>query len=141
MKDDKIFNNRFNSGDLEYEVFGTIKLHDETTAGDIYEEYIEDKMQKDLYDIFIASPYYEEYVKNRKVSKNNVSTIYYYFEERLPGHEGMTAIDKFTHIAEFMCIPYEILYTEIGPAYKEKILRELDSKYQVFKRHKIKQLF
>ena len=141
MKEDKIFNNRFNTGDLEYEVFGAIKLQDEHLPGDVYEEYIEQKMQQDVYEIFINSPYYEEYNKNRKVSKNVVGEIYYYFEDRLPATDDITAVDKFTNIADFMGIPYEVLYDVISPVHKEKLLRELDAKYHVFKRNKIKRLF
>ena len=141
MKDDKIFNNRFNTGDLEYEVFGQIRVLDENQPGDVYEEYVERRIQEDIYKIFLESPYYEDYTKNRKVSKNVVGEIYYYFEERLPGKEDITVIDKFTNIADFMGIPYEVLYNELAPTYKEKLLRELDSKYHVFKRNKIKRLF
>jgi hypothetical protein len=141
MKEDKIFNNRFNTGDLEFEVFGAIKLQGEGNPSDIYEEYIETKMQQDVYNIFIESPYYEEYSKNRKVSKNTVAEIYYYFDDRLPNSNDTSAIDRFTNIAEFMGIPYDVLYNELAPTYKEKLLRELDQKYHVFKRNKIKRLF
>lgn len=141
MKEDKIFNNRFNSGDLEFEIFGAIKLHGGDTATDIYEDYIESRMQQDVYKIFIESPYYEEYSKNRKVSKNSVGEIYYYFDKRIPDSADTSAIDRFTNIADFMGIPYEVLYNELAPTYKENILRELDHKYQVFKRNKIKRLF
>jgi hypothetical protein len=141
MKEDKIFNNRFNSGDLEYEVFGAIKLHGDSSTSDVYEEYIENRIQQDIYSIFQDSIYFVEYSKNRKVSKNTVAEIYYYFEERLPGSADISAIDKFTNIAEFMGIPYDVLYNELAPTYKEKLLRELDNKYHVFARNKIKRLF
>ena len=141
MKEDKIFNNRFNTGDLEYEVFGAIKLAIDGEGNDIYEEYIENRIQEDIYQIFLQSPYHEEYLKNRKVSKNAVAEIYYYFDDRLPGREDISAINRFTNIAEFMGIPYEVLYQELAPTYKEKILRELDSKYHVFKKKRIKRLF
>jgi hypothetical protein len=40
-----------------------------------------------------------------------------------------------------MTISYDVLYQELGPVYKEKILRELDGKYDIFNRRKIKRLF
>ncbi len=141
MKEDKIFNNRFNTGDLEYEVFGEIRMLNGDGSKDTYEEYIETRIQQDIYEIFTTSPYYEEYRKNRKVSKTAVAEIYYYFEDRLPGRDDISAIDKFTNIAEFMGIPYEVLYNELAPTYKEKLLRELDNKYHVFSKNKIKRLF
>jgi len=141
MKDDKIFNNRYNTGDLEYEVFGEIKLHEDTTPGDAYEEYIEQKIQEDIYRIFKESPYYSSSGKPTKVNRSAVAEIYYYFEEKLPDAEDISAVDKFTHIADFMGIQYEVLYGEISPVHKEKILRELDQKYAVFSKRKIKRLF
>lgn len=141
MKDDKIFNNRYNTGDLEYEVFGEIKLHENSTPGDAYEEYIEQKIQEDIYNIFRSSPYYSEDKKPTKVSRSAVADIYYYFEERLPDSEDISATDKFTHIADFMGIQYEVLYDEISNVHKEKILRELDKKYAIFSKKKIKRLF
>jgi hypothetical protein len=141
MKDDKIFNNRYNTGDLEYEVFGEIKLHEDSTPGDAYEEYIEQKIQEDIYNIFRASPYYSGESKPTKVSRSAVADIYYYFEERLPDSEDISATDKFTHIADFMGIQYEVLYDEISNVHKEKILRELDKKYAIFTKKKIKRLF
>ena len=143
MKEDKIFNNKYNSGDIEYEVFGEIKMLDQSAALDGYESYLESKVQEELYQIFINSPYYTnaEPGKSSKVPRSEVATIYYYFEERLSEQEEVTPVEKFTRIAEFMTIPYEVLYQEISPAHKEKLLRELDSKYHVFSKNKIKRLF
>jgi len=141
MKDDKIFNNRFNSGEVEYEVFGKISMLNDFSTADAFDEYNEQKIQKDIYEIFVVSKYYEEYIKNKKVPKSEVAEIYYYFDDRLPETEEVTAVEKFINIAEFMSISYEVLYQELGPVYKEKLLRELDKKYQVFSKKKIKRLF
>jgi hypothetical protein len=141
MKEDKIFNNKFNTGEIEYEVFGKISLKGSNSDGDSYEEYNEKKLQEEIYDIFINSKYYEEYIKNKKVPKGEVSEIYYYFDDRIPQTEEVTAVEKFINIAEFMSISYEVLYQELAPVYKEKLLRELDNKYDIFTKRKIKRLF
>lgn len=141
MKEDKIFNNKFNTGEIEYEVFGKISLKGSNSDGDSYEEYNEKKLQEEIYDIFINSKYYEEYIKNKKVPKSEVSEIYYYFDDRIPQTDEVTAVEKFINIAEFMSISYEVLYQELAPVYKEKLLRELDNKYDIFTKRKIKRLF
>jgi len=141
MKEDKIFNNKFNTGDVEYEVFGKISVKGDFVSRDAHDEYVEEKLQEDLYDIFINSNYYEEFSKNKKVSKSEAANIYYYFDERLPDNEDISTIDKFINIAEFMNIPYEVLYNDLAPVYKEKLLKELDSKYQIFSKRKINRLF
>jgi hypothetical protein len=142
MKDDKIFNNRYNTGEIEFEQFGKIQPHEsQKLHQDEYEESTERELQDTLYGIFIESSYYEAYSKNKKVARSDAAGIYYYFVERLPKTAEITAVSKFVNIAEFMSIPYEVLYEEIGPVYKEEILRELDGKYNIFSRRKIKRLF
>jgi len=141
MKEDKIFNNKFNTGEVEYEVFGKITPKAEFLSGDLYEEFNEKKLQDDIYKIFIESKYYDDYAKNKKVPKSEVAEIYYYFDDRLPESSDLTAVDKFINIAEFMNLSYEVLYQELAPVYKEKLLRELDGKYGIFTKRKIKRLF
>jgi len=141
MKEDKIFNNRFNTGEVEYEVFGKISIKPEFASGDAYDEYNDKKLQEDIYEIFINSKYHEDYSKNKKVPKSEVAEIYYYFDEKLPESTEITPVDKFIAIAEFMSISYEVLYNELAPVYKEKLLRELDNKYAIFTKRKIKRLF
>jgi len=141
MKEDKIFNNKFNSGEVEYEVFGKISVKSEFATRDAHDEFIENQLQEEIYDIFIASSYYDEFSKSKKVSKSEAASIFYYFEERLPNTADISTLDKFINIAEFMSIPYEVLYNELAPVYKEKLLRELDNKYHIFSKRKIKRLF
>jgi hypothetical protein len=140
-KEDKIFNNRYNTGDIEYEVFKKIQVHDKFAPRDTLEEYAEQQMQEDLYVIFQNSTYFTEYSTNKKFSRSEVAIIYYYFDERLPNTKDVPAVEKFIAIAEFMGVPYEALYEELGPVYKEAIIKELDNKYKIFKRRNIKRLF
>ena len=54
MKEDKIFNNKFNSGEVEYEVFGKININsDFATSDDMFEDYNEKQIQKDIEDKFM----------------------------------------------------------------------------------------
>ena len=53
----------------------------------------------------------------------------------------MSAIEKFVNIAEFMSMSYDVLYEELAPTYKEKLLKELDLKYGIFKKKRIHRLF
>jgi hypothetical protein len=140
-KEDKIFNNRYNTGDVNYEVFGKIQVHEKFLPKDVFEEYMSSSLQEELYIIFVKADFYEEYSKNKKVVRGDVSKIYYYFDENLLNTSDIPAIEKFIAIAEFMSIPYEVLYEELAPVYKESLLRELDEKYKIFKKKGIKRLF
>jgi len=129
MKEDKIFNNKFNSGEVEYEAFGKLNIKSEFTSGDLYDEYNESKIQQDIYKIFTESKYYEEYSKSKKVPKSEIADMFYYFDERIPETGEVTIVEKFINVAEFMSMSYDDLYKSLGPSYQEKILRELDNKY------------
>jgi hypothetical protein len=141
MKEDKIFNNRYNTGEIEYEVFGKIQVHDKFLPKDVFEEYTNTKLQDELYEIFVSSEFYEEYSKNKKVVRSDVSRVYYHFDDSLQNTKAISPIEKFIAIAEFMSIPYEQLYEELAPVYKEALLRELDKKYKIFSKKNIKRLF
>jgi hypothetical protein len=143
MADDKIFNNRFNTGEIDFEVFGEItkiNLHGDGN-NDVFDDYHSLEFQKKLYDIYIKAHFYEEYAKGKKVPKNEVAKIYYYFEENFPNTKDVSKIDMFVHVAEFMSIEYHTLYQELGAPSKEMLLKELDHKYDVFKKNKIRRLF
>lgn len=142
MKEDKIFNNKFNSGEVEYEVFGKINVNSDFSSNeDMFEDYSEKQLQQDIYRIFKDSKYFEEYSKSKKVPKSELAEMYYYFDERIPETNEVTIIEKFINVAEFMSISYDDLYKSLGPSYQEKIIRELDNKYGIFKKRKIKRLF
>jgi hypothetical protein len=141
MKEDKIFNNRYNTGEIEYEVFGKIQVHEKFLPRDVFEEYLDNKLQDELYEIFVGAEFYEDYSKNKKVVRSDVSKVYYYFDDNLKNTKAISPIEKFIAIAEFMSIPYEQLYEELAPVYKEALLRELDEKYKIFSKRKIKRLF
>ena len=52
MKEDKIFNNRYNTGEYDFERFGKIEIIEILRPRDVFDEYIEQKIQEDLFNIF-----------------------------------------------------------------------------------------
>lgn len=141
MKEDKIFNNRYNAGEIEYEVFGKLQIHDKFMPRDTFEEYMDNRLQEEIYELFIISEFYEMYSQNKKVSKSDISRVYYYFDGLIKNSKDISPIEKFIAVADFMNISYDSLYDELAPVYKEAILKELDNKYKIFNRRKIKRLF
>jgi len=143
MAEDKIFNNKFNTGAIDFEVFGEIRkinLHGDGD-NDVFDDYHSLEFQKTLYEVYIEAPFYEEYSTGKKVPKTEVANIYYYFEKAFPNTKDVSKIDMFVHVAEFMSIEYNVLYRELGAPNKEILLKELDRKYDVFKKNKIRRLF
>jgi hypothetical protein len=68
MRDDKIFNNRFNTGEMDFDFFGSItKMNIEGDGSDdVYENYNELEFQKVLYEIFKTAPFFDDYSKTKR---------------------------------------------------------------------------
>lgn len=145
-KDDKIFGNDYNSGNIEFEFFGEIKVKDEFDytspkfTDNSYANWETSVIQELLYDIFKDAPFKEKYSKIKKVPKSEMYDIYYYFDENLP--EGKySGVQRFTQIAEFMKMNYKVLFNLLSPIDKQRIIKELDDEYNVLGKRKIKRLF
>jgi len=146
-REDKIFNNKYNTGDIEFKHFGTFAI-DTNWLTDQNRGFFDDQenfenlmLQENLFKIFEESSFYEKYSKNKKVKKDEVLKIFYYFLDRLEEPERYTAVEKFIEIASFMNINFKTLYNSLNTVFKEDILKELNRKYDIFKQKKIHRLF
>jgi|LakMenEpi03Aug12_release.lakeMendotaPanAssembly.Ray.scaffolds.fasta_scaffold18054_3 hypothetical protein len=139
-KEDKIFNNRYNTGEINYEPFPKMRI-DLPENFDILEEYQAHELQKVLLEIFQAAPFFETLTNNRKVPKGESCKIFYHFEDELNKRAEMRLMDKFIIVADFMEMSYEVLYKEISIKHKETLLKEMDDEYGIFKKRNIHRLF
>jgi hypothetical protein len=140
MKEDKIFNNRYNTGEIEYEPFPRMRI-DMPDSFDVMDEYTSMEVQHLLLEIFQTAPFYQSYIANRKIPKGDSCKIFYYFEIELDKTRDMRLMEKFIAVADFMEIGYEVLYREISVKHKEILLKEMDEEYGIFKKKKIHRLF
>ena len=140
MKEDKIFNNRYNTGEIEFEPFPKMRI-DTPHNLDILNDYTALELQKQLMTIFATAPFYETYAENRKIAKGESCKIFYYFEAELDKVQEMRIMEKFIAVADFMEMTYEVLYKEISIKHKELLLKDMDEEYGIFKRKKIHRLF
>lgn len=146
-KDDKIFGNDYNTGNIEFEFFSTIKVKDEfssTTSKEFtdnsYTAWEKEQLREDLYEIFENAPFRDKYAKIKKVPKNEMVRIYYYFSDKL--NEGKySTVQVFTEIAEFMKMNYKDMFHQLLPVDKQNIVRELGEEYNIAALKKQKRLF
>lgn len=149
MKEDKIINNSFNSGEQSYEDFSaTMKVHDSVLSmydDQLGENIIEHRTLKmlddELFTLFEASPYFEKYKKPKRADGNDRIKMYYYFKEKLLEEKKYTNMEIFIAFAEFFQVNYDQLYSEISVLDKENLLRELNQKYGLTHKIKTKKLF
>lgn len=145
---DKIMNNSFNAGEMNYEAFGgDIKIESsvlelyEDQVGDLIEYRIKSMLENELYDIFIESPYYEKYKMPKRIDKSDMVKMFYYFKEKIIKIGNFSNAELFIGFAEFFQINYDALYNDISVLDKEYILKEISEKYSLSSKIKTKKLF
>jgi hypothetical protein len=148
MAIDKIFNNKYKTGEIDFKEFGEIKLDPSLLykfghkSGDKDTIKLQEKFETELYEIFEDAPFFDRFQNPKeKIKKNETIEIFYYFLDRLHKPEQYSPLEKFTNIAEFLSMDYKILYKGLGLPYQSDILKEIDKKYSSIKRDKVKQLF
>jgi len=148
MKEDKIINNSFNSGELNFQEFTqTIKVDSrvsglyEDQLGDVIEHRNMSVLNDRIYEIFVESPFHKKYKNPKRVDKNDMIKMYYYFKEEVGKDKKFSSMEVFIGFAEFFQINYDQLYGEIRVLDKESLLKELNEKYGLSDRIKTKRLF
>lgn len=140
MKEDKIFNNRFNTGEIEYEPFPKMRI-DTPDNFDVMSEYTTLELQNHLLQIFKGAPFFAAFANTRKIAKGQSSVIFYFFETELDKTRDLRLMEKFIAVADFMEMSYEVLYKELSVKHKETLLKEMDEEYGIFKKKNIHRLF
>jgi hypothetical protein len=150
MSEDKIINNSFNSGELNFQEFTqSIKIDNRVSSqyddilGDILEYRTMQDLNNIIYQLFLESPYYKKYKTPKRVDKNDMMKMYYYFKDEISKdkNNNFNLMEFFISFAEFFQINYDQLYSEIRVLDKETILKELNEKYGLKHKIKTKRLF
>lgn len=149
MKEDKILNNSFNTGDINYDTFTqpmkvderVTHLYKDSMSENMVEERTLRLLDEKMYELFMDSPFHEKYASPKRVDKNDLLKMYYYFKDKLVRENSYTYAQIFMGFAEFFQINYDQLYAEVGVMDKEGLLRELNDKFSLNKKIKSKKLF
>lgn len=145
-KFDKIFNNDYNTGNLDFEEFGVPRVDQEYV--DAYmESYVDSNayharmeiMQK-IDDFFKDTDIGKVIGMKKKIPKQMLGKIYLMNREAFKPGE-LSEVEYFTNLADYFGMSYEVLYENIPAVYRETLVRELDHKYQVLKKKGIRKLF
>jgi len=148
MKEDKIINNSFNTGEIKYQGF-TQDIKIDSRVSDLYDDQLGDVLDhrnkkvlnSQIFAIFENSPYYEKYKNPKRVDKNDMIKMYYYFKNEINIVKSFSSMEIFIGFAEFFQINYDQLYSEIRVLDKESLLKELNEKYSLSSKIKTKRLF
>lgn len=139
---DKIFGAHNNSaGSGEYrESFDMDSGHRLLEDSYDEEEYLYRKrLEETVYEAFQSSRWYPLSYK-KKIPKDLIPHLFQDVLEKLEGTE-FSFSEKFVVICDFISVPYAKAYELIPVKYKETIINELESKFSVLSKRKIKRLF
>lgn len=104
------------------------------------EEYLHrKKLEETVYEAFQSSRWYPLSYK-KKIPKDLVPHLFQDVLDKLEATE-FTFSEKFVVICDFVSIPYLKAYELIPVKYKEIIINELETKYSVLSKRRIKRLF
>lgn len=146
FKRDKIFNNDYNTGNLDFEEFSLPRVdtnYAEKNLEDCYNshDYERDKKLQEMVDIFFQeSELYETLKNKKKIPKQNIPLVFVAIRKRFPLNEFLGS-EIFSAIAEYFGMNYEILYENIPSLYRQELVRELDERYGILQKRGVKKLF
>jgi hypothetical protein len=104
------------------------------------EEYLHrKKLEETVYVAFQSSRWYPLSYK-KKIPKDLVPHLFQDVLEKLENSE-FTFSEKFVVICDFVSIPYAKAYEQIPVKYKEIIINELEAKFSILSKRKIRKLF
>lgn len=144
---DKIFDNDYNTGNINFEEYSDLPRVDSF--------YAEDNL-KDCYDVFEYSRKFnlevlvDKYFKNteygkvfssrKKIPKQVLPQVFLTIREQFVNND-YTGSEIFMCIADYFGVNYEIFYQNIPPIYRAELVKELDEKYDILSKKGLKKLF
>jgi hypothetical protein len=143
---DKIFNNDYNTGNLEFEEYGPPKVDTEYAEAHMESFYNSNeyysKMQiMEKINLFFADTEIGKVIGlKKKIPKQMLSKIYLIIKEAFNKGE-LTEVEYFIAVADYFGMSYESLYENIPAIHRESIVRELDHKYSILKKKGLRKLF
>jgi hypothetical protein len=144
MKTDKIFNN----------TYGDQNVNEEPISFNVAPSFVDDMDHDDRihYDILIEK--IDEIIKGsqfehlnkvtqtgviKKLNKVQINEVFFYVIERLGA--TYTRVDLFSVISDYFDIFPNKFYNSLSNKFKDELIKELDDKYNILEKRKIRKLF
>lgn len=144
---DKIFDNDYNTGNLDFEEYNNLPRVDSSYAEDnlrdCYDSYEYTRkidLEKTVDEYFKNTEHGKVFANKKKIPKQILPHVFVAIREQFKGND-YTGSEIFSCIADYFGLNYEVLYENIPSVYRAELVRELDEKYGILKRKGLKRLF
>lgn len=143
---DKIFDNKFNRGEIDFQPFEKNVEIDKQYVNDqmlnyynSYDYYRIEELTKVIGTIYEGTKWWATY-HSKRIPKFELSEIYQYIRSRIED-TTYTESEVFVEIADFLDVRYITLYEMVSNVYKKKILEELNENFNIQSKLKTYKLF
>jgi hypothetical protein len=145
MKQDKIFNNTFNEHDYQYDekisfIVSSNYLDDLDTDDRIHYNTLFEKI-----DALIKGSEYEhlnEITQEgviKKLNKIQINQVFLFVIENLGS--SYSRVDLFSVLSDYFDVFPSKFYVSLSNKFKDELIKELDDKYDILKKRKVRKLF
>lgn len=123
-------NDRFTQNTLSIDPMAS-ENYKESLSDDLDEVYNLKQLEETLNDLYEKSPWFAKYGRGiKKVERGDISSIYYYFKEKLEVTKMFNIVHILCAICEFFDLNYKYVYNDIVSLRdKANILESLEEKY------------
>ena len=144
-KTDKIFDNNFESPEIEVKSNMSFDLHS-SVRGNIPEEEIihYEMLSKEIHELIELSRFKKfnevnEFAEVNKLKKIDINEVYGYIVDELLGN--YSRIDIFSELCNYFDIQPTKFYNSLSNIFKEELIIELDNKTGILSKKNINKLF
>ena len=144
---DKIFDNDYNTGNLDFEEFSNLPKVDAVYAeGNLQECYDSFSYSRNLdleklVDKYFNNTEFGKLLSNKKkIPKQLLPQVFVAIREQFVNSD-YTCSEIFISIAEYFGVNFEVFYENIPSVHRAELVKELDEKYGILSKKGIKKLF
>jgi hypothetical protein len=143
---DKIFENDYNTGNLDFEEYNLPKVdqfYAETNLDDTYDAYEYSRkinLEKLVDQYFKETEHGKLFGNKKKLPKQVLSQVFVSIREKFINND-FSGSEIFSTVADYFRMNYEVLYENIPSVYREELVKELDEKYSILAKRGLKKLF
>lgn len=144
---DKIFDNDYNTGNLDFEEYSSLPKVDSFYAEDNLRECYDSYEYARKFDLevlvdkhFNGTEYGKLLANKKKIPKQILPSLFVAIRSQFTNND-YTPSEIFICIADYFGINYEVLYENISSVHRAELVKELDERYNVLKKKGVKRLF
>jgi hypothetical protein len=144
MQEDKIFNNTYGESDPTENPINFTLAPGYADSGDPDDKIHHEILYKKINELIKGSEYehFNEVTQGgiiKKLNKIQINKVFFYVIEHLGS--SYTRVDLFSVLSDYFDVFPNKFYNSLSNKFKDELIKELDDKYNILEKRKIRKLF